>query len=103
MEVFIKEVSKRHGVSLVELARRLGVTRQTLYYYCEQGDKNPVAQLEKIADAIGVPLSELLTDPDADPFDGGCIIIVIDGLGTHTFRSRQEYEEYADTLNADSQ
>lgn len=96
MEVFIKEVSKRHGVSLVELARRLGVTRQTLYYYCEQGDRNPVAQLEKIADAIGVPLSELLTDPDA-PASDGCFIIVLDDLGTHTFRSRQEYEDYADS------
>lgn len=66
MKIYIKEVAKAHGLTLIALAGRLGVTRQTLHYYCEQGDRNPVGQLEKIASAIGVPVVELFTDPEAE-------------------------------------
>jgi len=63
MIVRIKEALKENNVSIVELARRLGVSRQTVHYYIEQGDKNPIAQLEKIADAIGCKLSALFEQP----------------------------------------
>ena len=66
MKIYIKEVAKAHGLTLIALASRLGVTRQTLHYYCEQGDRNPVGQIEKIASAIGVPVVELFTDPGAE-------------------------------------
>ena len=58
MKIDIKKTCKSHGVSLVSLAERLGVSRQTVHYYCEQGDRNPVAQLQRIADAIGCSVSE---------------------------------------------
>jgi len=64
MIVHIKEALKANNVSIVELARRLGVSRQTVHYYIEQGDKNPIAQLEKISDAIGCKLSALFEQPD---------------------------------------
>lgn len=62
MKVDIKKTCKSHGVSLVSLADRLGVSRQTVHYYCEQGDKNPVAQLQRIADAIGCNVSEFFEE-----------------------------------------
>lgn len=59
MDLFIKETAKRYGISLTQLADILGVNRQTVYFYIEQGAKNPLSQLEKIANAIGCPIEEL--------------------------------------------
>lgn len=60
MDVDIKRVAKVYGVTLVALAERLGVSRQTVHYYIEQGEKNSIAQLERIAEAIGCKFSELV-------------------------------------------
>lgn len=59
MNIYIKETAKRHGLTLIQLGDRLRVSRQTIHYYIEQGDKNPMGQLEKIANAIGCPIEEL--------------------------------------------
>ena len=59
MNIYIKEVAKRYGLTLTELGDRLRVSRQTIHYYIEQGDKNPMSQLEKIANAIGCTIEEL--------------------------------------------
>ena len=67
MKVDIKKTCKAHGVSLVALADRLGVSRQTVHYYCEQGDKNPVTQLQKIADAIGCNVSDFFDEEHVPP------------------------------------
>ena len=74
MKIDIKKTCKSHGVSLVSLAERLGVSRQTVHYYCEQGDRNPVAQLQRIADAIGCSVSDFFrrggtAGPSADEYD----------------------------------
>lgn len=55
----IKEILKRKKITVVELARRLGVNRVTVYYYLEQDEKNPLSQLKIIARAIGVDVEEL--------------------------------------------
>lgn len=62
MRIDIKKTCKSHGVSLVSLAERLGVSRQTVHYYCEQGDRNPVSQLQRIADAIGCNVSDFFEE-----------------------------------------
>lgn len=62
MEIDIKGVAKRHGVTINDIAARLGVSRQTVHYYTEQGDRLPVAQLVRIAEAIGCELAELLDE-----------------------------------------
>lgn len=79
MKVDIKTAAKKHGVTLVELSERLGVTRQAVHYYIEQGDKNPLAQLARIAGAIGCSVSELFTEGDENvfrcPHCGGRIVV----------------------------
>lgn len=80
MEIDIKSVAKAHGVTLVALAERLGVSRQTVHYYIEQGDKNPISQLERIAGAIGCDMSEFFSnavkfDTIRCPHCGGAIKI----------------------------
>ncbi len=76
----IKGVAKAYGVTLVALAERLGVSRQTVHYYIEQGEKNSVAQLERIAEAIGCDLDELIGRKRADFI----AFVKVDGQ-THTF------------------
>ena len=102
MKIYIKEVAKAHGIALQDLASRLGVSRQTLYYYCEQGDRNPVGQLEKIADAIGVPVTELFRDP-AEAGEGGkdeLIAFVKDGEKVLPFFGMDALREWVETKNA---
>ncbi len=64
MKIDIKKTCKSHGVRLVSLAERLGVSRQTVHYYCEQGGRNPVAQLQRIADAIGCSVSDFFEEEE---------------------------------------
>ena len=59
MDLFIKETAKKYGISLTKLADIMKVNRQTIYFYIEQGAKNPLSQIEKIANAIGCPIEEL--------------------------------------------
>lgn len=102
MRIYIKEVAKAHGIALQDLASRLGVARQTLYYYCERGDKNPVSQLEKIADAIGVPVTELFRDPEAGPEEmkDELIAFVKDGDRILPFFGMDALREWVETKNA---
>jgi transcriptional regulator with XRE-family HTH domain len=57
----------RGDISVLELARRSGVARGTIAAL-ESGDGNPTLDtLYALADALGVPLSELLERPPAGP------------------------------------
>lgn len=72
MDIDIKSAAKLRGVTILELANRLGVSRQTVHYYCEQGDKNPLAQLERIATALGVQVVDLFERPADESPTGVC-------------------------------
>lgn len=72
MDIDIKSAAKLRGVTILELANRLGVSRQTVHYYCEQGDKNPLAQLERIAAALGVQVVDLFERPADESPTGVC-------------------------------
>jgi transcriptional regulator with XRE-family HTH domain len=60
MELRIKEVCKTNNVSLVELAKRLNISRQSL----ESRIKNnpSIEKLQEIADALGVTVFELIKE-----------------------------------------
>lgn len=62
----LEEILKNSGISITGLAERMGVNRQTIYYYIKQDDKNPLSQLQKIADALEIPLIELFSDSSKD-------------------------------------
>ena len=104
MKVNIKEVAKRHGVSVSGLAERMNVSRQTVHYYCEQGDRNPLGQLERIAEAIGVPVYELFSEPETDELRqpgavdpqavGDFVALVREGGRTYSFDSREELSSW---------
>ena len=75
--VKIKKILNDNKVSVTELADRLKVTRQTVHYYINQGNKNSVDTLVKIAEAIDVPVTDLFEQPAIDvihcPHCGGKI------------------------------
>lgn len=58
----IEEIMKEKGIGVTELAKSLNVNRQTIYYYIKQDDRNPISQLQKIADALKVSIPELLEE-----------------------------------------
>lgn len=62
----LEEILKEKGIGITELAERLGVNRQTVYYYIKQDDKNPLTQLKKIAEALEVKLSDLFEKKESD-------------------------------------
>ena len=62
----LEELLKNNGIGITGLADRMGVNRQTIYYYIKQDDKNPLSQLQKIADALEIPLIELFSDSSND-------------------------------------
>ena len=72
MNIDIKGIAKAKGISILELSTRLGVSRQTVHYYCEQGDKNPLAQLERISAALGVEVVDLFEKPADESPTGVC-------------------------------
>jgi transcriptional regulator with XRE-family HTH domain len=73
----VRELRARTGVSLLELARRSGVARGTITAL-EAGDGNPtVDTLYALANALGVPLSELLERPP----ESGAVHVVRAGEG----------------------
>lgn len=57
MSLRIKEVLKEKGVSVIQLAQKMGVTRSACYQYISG---NPTAEcLERIAAALDVEIGEL--------------------------------------------
>lgn len=52
----VKQVAKERGISLQELAGKIGIAPQSLYNMLSH-DNVSVKQLERYADALGVPVS----------------------------------------------
>jgi len=62
----IEEIMKNKGVGVTELAKKMNVSRMTIYYYIKQDEKNSISQLKKIADALKCDLSDLFEQPATD-------------------------------------
>ena len=59
MRTRIKELRARHGLTQEDLARKIGVRRETILYM-EKGDYNPSIQLaHDTAVALGATIDEL--------------------------------------------
>lgn len=94
MTIDIRSAAKKYGVKMGELAERMAVTRQTIHYYCEQGDKNSISQLKKIAEAIGCDISEFWTSDDCSDRNRDFVAMVSVGEKTRRFDSAEDLAEY---------
>lgn len=64
MNLRIKEVIKGKGMTITELADKMGINRVNL---SNMVNGNPTVEtLNKIADAIGCPVTELFEKPQSD-------------------------------------
>lgn len=59
---YIREIMQRQGVSLSQLAERVGVTKQAASSYLVHDIR--VSKAKKIADALGVSLPALFVEPE---------------------------------------
>lgn len=70
MILAIRAIRKRQGLALYELAERAGIPAPNLSEL-ERGIGNPtLATLQRVADALGVHVAELVATPTAIPEDG---------------------------------
>lgn len=66
MELLIKNVLAKRGITVKELSKRLGVTRDACYKYI---NGNPtLSVLDKIAKALDVDIRSLINGKDGDDF-----------------------------------
>ena len=61
----IRELSKERGITVYEMATRLGVSRNTLTNW-ERGEKEPhaIEMLEEISKILKVPLKEIFANEE---------------------------------------
>lgn len=60
----IKEICSEKGISIVELAKRIGMSRVSINNMVAGRQSPPVSTLDKIAEALGVETWELLKSRD---------------------------------------
>ena len=64
MELLIKDIAKEKGITLNEIAEKVGITQPSISRIVN-GRMNPTLDtLEKIADSLGVCISELFKRED---------------------------------------
>ena len=65
MNLRIKEICKQKGVNIAELGRLIDVSKSGVHSMLTTG--NPTLEtLEKVANALDVPVSDLIADPRSD-------------------------------------
>lgn len=91
MELRIKELIKEKGTTIQNIADVIGVNRVTL---SNSINGNPTLEtLEKIANALGVPVTELF-DKSSDEVVGAVRI----GNDTHVINSKEDIKKLAENL-----
>ena len=91
MDLRIKDICREQGIMLKELAKQLGLTEVGL---SKSINGNPtIGRLEEIANALGVPVTELF-DKSSDEVVGAVRI----GKDTHVINSKDDIKKLADKL-----
>lgn len=66
IQLRIKEICKEKGITLNALAEKIGVSQPSISGLATGKQKPSFDTLEKLADAIGCPVTELFEQPKAD-------------------------------------
>ena len=91
MDLRIKDICREQGIMLKDLAKQLGLTEVGL---SKSINGNPtIGRLEEIANALGVPVTELF-DTSSDEVVGAVRI----GKDTHVINSKDDIKKLADKL-----
>jgi transcriptional regulator with XRE-family HTH domain len=65
MELRIKDICKSKGVSIAKLGELIGVSTQNIHLTLNKSNPT-LSTLEKISNALDVPVSDLISDPRND-------------------------------------
>ena len=88
MDLRIKDICREQGIMLKDLAKQLGLTEVGL---SKSINGNPtIGRLEEIANALGVPVTELF-DKSSDEVVGAVRI----GKDTHVINSKDDIKKLA--------
>lgn len=91
MDLRIKDICREQGIMLKDLAKQLGLTEVGL---SKSINGNPsIGRLEEIANALGVPVTELF-DKSSDEVVGAVRI----GKDTHVINSKEDIKKLAENL-----
>ena len=91
MDLRIKDICREQGIMLKDLAKQLGLTEVGL---SKSINGNPtIGRLEEIANALGVPVTELF-DKSSDEVVGAVRI----GKDTHVINSKDDIKKLVDKL-----
>lgn len=92
MNIRVKEICKEQGITIGELADKIQMVRESL---SRAINGNPTLEtLEKIANALGVPVTELFEKPS----DGKIVGFVKVGDTVHEMKSAEDVKDLAEKL-----
>ena len=85
MKLYIKETAKKHGITITELSERLDISITALSTIINnQSGKTYISTLQRIANAIGCNISELLGEqPGTTITAGNSVINIHNDTSTH--------------------
>ena len=66
IQLRIKEICKERGITLNALAEKIGISQPSISGLATGKQKPSFDTLEKLADAIGCPVTELFEQPKSD-------------------------------------
>ncbi len=93
MPLKIKEVAKSKGMTMAQIAEKLGINPITL---SQSINGNPtLSRLTEVANILGVDVSELFVQPQGERDIHGCIYV--DGE-PHLVRSKEDIESLIKTM-----
>ena len=90
-DIRIKEICKEKGITLEDLAKRLGILRTSLSQALSRNSFS-TDKLSDIANALDVPIWQLFASPEDVAGNGEFIAFIKDGVNIYHAKSWQELE-----------
>ena len=97
-DIRIKEICKEKGITLEDLAKRLGILRTSLSQALSRNSFS-TDKLSEIATALNVPIWQLFVSPEEVARGGEFIAFVKDGVNIYYAESWQELEKLISVRN----
>lgn len=97
-DIRIKEICKEKGITLDDLAKRLGILRTSLSQALSRNSFS-TDKLSDIATALNVPIWQLFASPEEVAGGGEFIAFIKDGVNVYHANSWQELEKLISVRN----
>ena len=99
-DIRIKEICKEKGITLEDLAKRLGILRTSLSQALSRNSFS-TDKLGDIANALNVPIWQLFVSPEEVAGGGSFVAFIKDGREIYHANSLSELEKIVNELKGD--